>query len=461
RVEGKGEKFFTLNPNKQMTDKRDEKVRDILESVSNHEDNHTSGLFGLASYEEEQLVKRFDEKNWTTKLNAILLEATHVKSSSELYDLLLQLYPSFDDVAGINGFESLIATESVEELAGFLRKIDIDTSDYGKHVTLLIDLHKLSDSVKLGDFLSVFSDTAPKNVFVSFMSDASTIDTHHRLVKQLVRMFSSKKIRINLQNTDLKKAPLIPGRAGMYGLDDSEWEEYMQFEKERVIGICLSETSLYIDMFRFLKEHRSASEFRDFVLKAAKTLITGTASKRRMSDSLFSRLNDLNAPYQSKFFAYSRNYIRLWNYNIDTEEEEFDNLINLLQGCEQALTEFSKSEETIFKSCGIPIHVNLCMSSTFKRFDRGFLSPRKYTKFTIKSESDLDSKHFKEYIDKREQVLRIFKSIDRVRFFRSPNFEPREVLAEFLHLLRGCKLPFFAYDFRARKGELTLDDFFG
>lgn len=462
RVEGKGEKFYSLNPNKQTKDDNDEKVKDILESVSSHLfNNDNSNTFGLASYEEKYMVKRFDEKNWSSKLNALLIETEHLTNAKELYDRLLKLYPIFNDVIGLNGFEKTVDKESIEELTGFLRKIAVDTSDYGKQITLLINLKHIKDSVKLSDFLKVFSDTAPENIFISFLSDTATLDTHHRLLKQLIRMFSTQKIRINLQNTEVKQAPLVPGRAGMYGIDDEEWKDYETNYKDKLIGICLAESSLYIDMYHFQKEYQTASEFRDFILKTAKALITSTTSKRRMSDTLFSRVNRLNAPNQSKFFKYSKNHIRLWNYNVDTDEEAFDNLLRLLQGCSQALKEFSKSEETIFKSCGIPIYVNLWLSSTFTRFDRKFLSPRKYTKFTIKSENDLHSARFKEYIDRRMQVMRVFKNIDRVRFFRNPNFAPNEVLSEFLHLFRNGKLPFFAYDFRARKGELTLNDFFG
>ncbi|MFW6378742.1 MAG: hypothetical protein ACOCZV_01855 [Nanoarchaeota archaeon] len=462
RVEGRGEKFFSLNPDKELANGKDDKVRTIIESVSTNEGSDiTSDRFGLVPYEQAGIIKRFDEKNWTSKLNAILLNCNLNPSSSKLYDILLNIYPVFNDVTGLHGFERVIAENTLEELAGFLRKANEDTVDYGKYLSLLIDLRMIADPIKLGDFLDIFAELNPTNMYVTFLADMKTVDSHHRLIRQIVNTFAPKKIRINIQNTDLKQAPLIPGRGGMYGIDDSGWSEFLTHYSEDIIGLCFGESSLYIDINRFFKEYDSTSEFRTFVLKAGKMLVSGTASKRRMSDSLFSRLNELNKPFQSKFFIYSRNYIRLWNYRLLSDEEEFATLVNLFQSCKQVLSELSSSEETIFKSCGIPTHINLSLSSTFKRFDKNSLSPRKYTKFTIKSESDFHTTQFKQFLKRREQILRIFSNIDRVRFFRSSTYTSEEVINEFIYILRTTRLPFFAYDFRARKGELTLDDFFG
>lgn len=464
KMEGKGEKFFSLNPEKTVEGKRDKAIKTVFDSVSNLNEE-VFMLSGLESYEEAKFVKKFDSKNWVNKINALIVESQAKPNLKDLYSMISGLYPVFNDVLGVNCFNLIIDKENLQDLNNFIKKADMDTKDYNKYLNLIIDLEKIKDSVKLTDFISGFAEINPERIFLIFRMNSKTLNSHLRFVKQLIKNFSENKIRINIQNTDLKIGPSLIGRAGCYSLTNEEWDFYLKQIKGETIGLCLSETAVYVDVYRFFKSGKSVSEFRDFLLKASRALLLATTTLRKRSDMFFRELNGLNGNNQSKFFSLSYNYIRLWNYSIaekgDVEEEgyEFENFELLIRASIDEINEFCKSEETIFKSCGIPIRFRIALSSTFKRFDEEFLSPRIYTKITIKNIEDFKDEKVVKYLRRRESLVKLFNGADRARFFRAANFTNEEVINELEFLLSQTTIPLFAYDFRSRKGELTLDNF--
>ncbi len=462
RTEGKGEKYFVLNADKEIVSKRDKALRSVLSTINIQETNNVS-LHGLESYEEAKMVKRYDSQNWINRINSLIIESTIRNDISSLYQLVNELYPSYNDVLGLNRFEEVIASGDLQDLRAFIKKCDIDTRDYNKYINLLIDLSNVKDAVKLSDFIESFASINPEKMFVVFKANSRTISNHTRFIKQLIKHFAANKIRINIQNKDLKEAPYMIGRAGAYTFNDDEWVSYEDEFKGRTIGLCCSETSLYIDVHRFFREKKSFSEFRSFILKAAKALLTASTAQRKKSDVFFKTLNDLNKGYQNRFFAYSHNYIRLWNFDLSQfpglDKEEHKNFEALIKSCAEDINEFCKSEETIFKSCGIPIRFEVVLSSAFRRFDPEFLSPRKYKKVTVKGIHDFQEPELLEYLRRREELISVFRQNDRVRFFRAPNFSYEEVISEFNFLLNGFNIPLFSYDFKPRIGELTLDSF--
>lgn len=461
RTEGKGEKFFMLTERSPITDKRKRKIDAVLQSASVLEDE-TNTLFGLESYEEQKIIKRFDHKNWISKINSFIIDSDTCKDLNDLYAKIVQTYPVFNDVVGIYDFQKIIDQQDLKDINPFIKKIDIDTKDYNKYINLLIEMNDVKDSVKLTDFVSSFSEINPDKIFIIFKTNQKSISNHTRFIKQLIKFFSDAKIRINIQNAEIKNAPMMIGRAGTYVYNEDDWQQYLKSYKGKIIGMCSSEASVYVDVYRFFNEKKAYSEFREFILKAAKALLLATTKQRRKSDAYFKILNDLNGNYQTKFFSSSQNYIRLWNYDVSSVEEKddrFENFESVLKVSSEKLAEFCKAEETIFKSCGIPIRFKVVLSSAFKRFDKEFLSPRKYNKVTLKGIKDFEDSQLNEYLRKRERLVKIFEGGDRVRFFRSTNFTPEETLNEFNYILTHYAYPLFTYDFNARKGELTLDNF--
>jgi hypothetical protein len=463
RVVGKGEKFFALNSDKVVKDKKGVAVQRVVESMSSMKDD-VPALSGIEEYEDNKIVKRFDYQNWLTKINSFVIECSRIHSMKKLYDTVNELFPIFNDVIGLLDFQDVVDKSSVEEQTNFLRKVNIDTKDYNKYINLIFDLTKIKNYVKMSDFFDVFADVNPDKVFVIFQTNSKTLSSQNRLINGVIKNFSDKKIRVNIQNIDLHKAPYIVGRAGSYTFDEQDWDKYCADVRGKTVGACCSETSIYIDIYRAFKDRVNYSEFRDLIMKTAKALLLATSSQRKRSDSLFRPVNKLNNGYQSKFFSFSYNYIRLWNYDLlFSQEQDKDSgfLIfnDLLMSAVDELDEFCKSEETIFRSCGIPIRFKIVLSSAFRRFDKDFLSPRIYKKVLIKSLSDYYSDVVVRDIRRRESLYKVFKGGDRVRFFRDSKSLPEEIISEFHFLLTNHYLPFFTYDFRSLSGEVTLDSF--
>ncbi|MCF7866574.1 hypothetical protein K9M18_04040 [Candidatus Woesearchaeota archaeon] len=467
KVEGKGEKFFNLN-SKQLSEgnKKNKEVKTMIDSVSHLNDTSVL-LAGIEEFEEKKIIKRFDEKEWTNKINSFIIRSNYCNSVKDMYYLLLDIYPVFNDVVGLYGFEHLIDRESILELNNFIKKIDLDTKDYNKHINLIIDISKVQDSVKLTDFIATFCETNPERIFIMFRANTKSFNNHIRFMRQMIKYFSENRIKINMQNLDINKAPYLVGRAGAYTMPIGDWVEFEDYFLEKTVGVCFSETSLYVDIYRYFKQGLPLSGLRDFLIRASKALLLATTAQRKKSDILFSNLNKLNGKYQSKFFLYSFNYIRLWNYDVDmhnegsqkSDEITIEEFITILSSIVEEIDEFCKSEETVFKSCGIPIRFRIALSSAFRRFDKGFLSERAYKKININHISDFNSDEIIKFMRKRESLLRVFKGGDRIRFFRSPSFTPDEIVDEFVYVMNSFNIPFFTYDFRERKGEVTLDNF--
>ncbi|MFA6090108.1 MAG: hypothetical protein WC755_09705 [Candidatus Woesearchaeota archaeon] len=315
--------------------------------------------------------------------------------------------------------------------------------------------------------MTAYAELAPENVVIILQTNSKALSNQTRLTSQIIKKFSEYKLRINIQNKDIHKAPYLIGRAGTYTFDDEEWNQYLENIKGKTLGLCCSNTSIYIDVNKFFKEKHNYAEFRELLLKCARALLLATSMQRKKSDILFKPINIINENNQSKFFSMSYNYIRLWNYGsvfidkstLENEEEKFEKFRNLLESTMTELTEFCKAEETIFKSCGIPIRYKVVLSSAFERFDKEFMSPRTYKKFTVKGLDDFYTETAIKDIRQRESLFRIFNGGDRIRFFRDRNFTPEEVISEFNFLLNTFNLPLISYDFESLKGEVTLNNF--
>lgn len=466
RSEGKGEKYFIFNGDKQIKTDKEEKTKRLIESFSTLK-QETSFLSGLEQYEHDKILKKFDPQNWLTKLNAYILESSMYPDTKKLYELITNLYPTYNDVLALNDFQTVIDKEDLDLLTNFLKKINIDSKDYDKYINLIIDLTQIKNAVKLSDFLSSYSELEPQNIVIILQTNSKALSNQTRIVSQIIKNFSEHKLRINLQNKDIHKAPYLMGRAGTYTFNDDEWNQYLDNIKGKTLGLCCSNTSIYIDVNKFFKERHNYTEFRDLLLKCARALLLATSMQRKKSDIIFKPINTINENNQSKFFSMSYNYIRLWNYGsvfidnltLEYKENEFEKFRNLLESTLTELNEFCKAEETIFKSCGIPIRYKVVLSSAFERFDKEFMSPRTYKKFTVKGLDDFYTETAIQDIRQREDLFRIFNGGDRVRFFRDRNFTPEDIISEFNFLLNTFALPLISYDFESMKGEITLNNF--
>ena len=415
-------------------------------------------LHRLERYQQQGILTGYDTQGWHSRLNAVLLDIRDDDDAVSLQTRIATVMRSVNDVIGLHGVEKLLMGEDLQSLTNMLKQLDIDTRDSNKQVSLHFDLTAIPVSGYVEDFFEAYSLLAPPNVNVVLGVTAKTLDRHQHLMKGLVRWFAQATLKINLHNKDVHEAPIIIGTAGVYTLQDEEWQTYLDELQGKTIGLCLCQTSAGVDVHRFLREHHNPKEFREFILKIAREMVESNTQQRKRADMYCADLNNLQDEPHA-FFRFSNNLIRLWNY--DWEGSEYEYFVDLLRTTSEQLAEFCRTEETIFKSCGLPIRFNTSMASMFSKFQPGFFSKRRYRKLTVTGLRVLKSEGMRRFIEARERIASLVNNHDRLRLFRATPAEPSEVSEEMRHVLKEDSLPHVTFDFAERRDNLTLDRFFG
>ena len=448
-IKGKGEKYFALGieEGEMIVERKHKKIVISKPSIS-------TSL--IEEYEARNIVHKFDPDNWVNKLNCILLESTNYTGVNKFYDLVYGCFSEINDVLGLNNFEHLIQNSSLENLEEVLKKLDVDTRDHERFVSLIINVKNILDDKKMSGFIKSFVKINPRNVVLVFKTESKELRSHKTLFKDIVSELSSEEIKINIHNRKIHNAPIIIGKAGPYTLREDEWQDYEENIRGKTLGLVIANTSIAIDVNRFFKENLSSKEFRKLILKTAKTLLKVNTTQNKKCNEYFKRLNELNKPYTKKFFAHTRNYIRFWNY--DWREKKQEHLLELLESTSQEIKKFCSTQQTIYKACGIPFNFDIVFSSVFRKYTQN-LSTRRYIKTTVKKFKDYHSPEIVNFIETREKLFKIFNGGDRIRFFRSEEFNPEDVIKELVFLMNTYELPLITYDFKERRGEMKLTSF--
>ncbi|MBN2053068.1 hypothetical protein JW756_06190 [Candidatus Woesearchaeota archaeon] len=448
-VHGKGEKYFSLSieQGEIVIEKKHKRIVLSKPSIS-------TGL--IDEYEAKGIVHKFDQENWVSKLNCILLESTNHTGINKFYDLVYSCFSETNDALGLNNFEHLILNSTPDNLDEILKKMDMDTKDHERLVNLIINVRNISDDQKVLDFIKLFVEIKPKNVFLVFKAEPKEFRAHEKLFKGIISEFNKADMKLNVHNKKVHDAPFIMGRTGVYTLLDNEWKEYENLTRGKVIGLAIANTTITIDINRFFKDEPDANQARELIIRTAKTLLKINGAQKKKADEYFRRIDDLNKPYTRRFFTYSKDYIRFWNYDLKLKSQS--HLLELLESVRDDVKKFCSAQQTIYKSCGMPSHFNIVFSSAIKRYSSA-LSPREYSKATIRKFKDYDSQEINDFINTREALCKIFEGGDRIRFFRSGEFTPDDIIHELAFLMNTYDLPLITYDFKERRGDAKLTSF--
>ena len=448
-VKGKGEKYFSLgiDEGELVIEKKHKKIIIAKPSVS-------TGL--IDEYENKGIVHKFDPDSWVNKLNCILLESTNYDGINKFYSLVYNCFSEINDALGLNNFEHLVQNSSSENVEEVLKKLNLDTKDYERIVSIIINVKNIHDEKKMTDFIKAYVRINPQNVVLIFKTESKEIKTYEKLFKTIVSEFAEEEIKLNIHNRKVHSAPIIIGRLGPYTLREDEWRDYEESVRGKTIGLVIANTSIAIDVHNFFKQGLDNKRFRELILRTAKTLLKISTTQIKKANDYFKRLNELNKPYNKKFFGYSKNYIRLWNYDLREKGEE--HLLELLESAKQEIKNFCSTQQTIYKACGIPFKFDIMFSSVFKKYTQA-LSPRRYMKMTVRRFRDYHLPETSNFISTRERLFKIFDGCDRIRFFRSGEFTPQDVTRELIFLMNSYELSLLTYDFKERRGELKLTSF--
>ncbi len=450
KIRGKGEKYFALaiEEGELVIEKKHKKIIISKPSVS-------TSL--IDKYEAQKIIHKFDPAGWVNKINCILLESHLHTGLNKFYDLIYKCFSEINDAIGLNNFGYMIENSSQDNLREFIKKIDIDTKDHERYVSLILNMKNIRDDKKTGEFIKAFAETNPRNVSLILKTESQQIRNHKPLFNTIIDALSEEEIKLNIQNNRVHRAPIIIGKAGPYTLKKEEWHDYKHNIRGKTKGLAISNTTIAIDVHRFFQQELGVKDFRSLLLKAAQTLLKINTTQKKKANEYFKILNNLNKPYTKKFFAYSKNYMRFWNY--DWREKKHEHIIELMESSKNEINNFCKTQQTIYKACGIPFNFDIVFSSVFSKYTQD-LSSRRYIKTSIHKFQDYHDPLVSSFISTREKLFKIFEGGDRIRFFRTKSFEPEELIRELSFLMNTYALPLITYDFKERKGGTKLTSYF-
>lgn len=450
KIAEKGEKYFTLKAGEGDTiiGKGYKKILVTKPAItSTYMDKH----------EIKDIMKKYEEDSWITRFNSILLECGKIQDVDRTYELITESFTVINDAVALNEFEVILNHAEEKSLKEFLDRISRDTDNFNKTVSIIIGLGQAGNGIY--PFIEHYAKIRPKRVNIIFNLGNKDVQKCSKALGYIFENFSESKIKVNFKNNDIISAPHFKGRAGIYNFDEQDWSVYTKKFKGSVTSIGCSQSQIALNINKFFEVYQTDTEFREAVLDAAKTLLYANMVQRRKSNEYFKNINNINYPHSADFYKFSRNYIRFWNYDWHKDIQENHNLFDLIRSTKEIVDNFCYSEETIFKSCGVPIRFRIAFSSAFRNFDTKFMGERDYKKFTISRSEDYYTGEIKGFLEAREKMFEIFDGGDRLRIFHKSDFAINDILHEMGILLNAYKVPLFTYDFSGLKGTVKLTNF--
>ncbi|MGV8172542.1 MAG: hypothetical protein ACP5OA_07675 [Candidatus Woesearchaeota archaeon] len=411
----------------------------------------------IEQYETKGVMKKYEESSWINRFNSILLECSKIQDIHRLYEIMTELSTIVNDAIALNDFEIIVNSSNDNSIKEFLDKISRDTENFNKTVSIIINISQANNNIH--HFLEYYTKLKSRKTNIIFNISKRDVQKCSKVLGQIFEEFSESKIKINFKNNDIVSAPHFKGRAGIYNFDEDEWNVYLKKYKGSVTSISCSQSQIALNINKFFETYKTDTEFREAVLDAAKTLLFANTIQRRKSNEYFKSMNTINYPSSTDSYKFSRDYIRFWNYDWHKDMQENNNLFELIKSTKELVETFCYSEETIFKSCGVPIRFKIAFSSAFRNFDAKFMGERDYKKFTISRAEDYYTSEIKEFLDAREKMFQIFDGGDRLRIFHKSDFAMNEIMHELGILLNAYKVPLFTYDFSGLKGTVKLTNF--
>lgn len=412
----------------------------------------------IEGYEQQNLLLKYEPATWINRVNSIILETRKFSSFKELNDAIQACFANINDTVALNDFETFLKNAEEDNHQNFIKKYKQETDDYGKNMTIILDITNLKDKDKVLNFLYVYTKIKPRHITVIFDTRLNELNNNIEFFKEVIELFYNRKIKLYIKNQDLYDAPYFIGRAGPYTIDPDEWKIYKRQYQDKMAGLVCSMSSVGIDMNRFLTEYKDFNQFREVIMKIAKALLFANSLQRRKSEEYFREIMKISDVYTKEFFYFSKNYIRFWNYGWKEKPETY--YFDLLKNTKEIIDNFCSSEETIYLSCGMPMRYKIAFSCSFSAFVKDKFTKKKFPPLQINKVEDFYSKEVKEMLEEKEKIFEIFDGGDRLRIKRSGDINANDICREFGIIINTYKIPFFCYDFDVIKsGNLKLTSF--
>jgi len=397
-------------------------------------------------YEDLGIVQHHPDIEWVSRVHSVVLNADLFESLTALNATIQHIAPAVNDTIAINNFQTMINTKQLSSLQNFLVFTNNLLRDYNQKLSLIMNVSYLNVE-RFNAVLKTLSLLPSRVINIVLKLNHKSMSSLDVLLSKSLKLFMDNNFKLNIHNANAFKGVLYPGRAGVYALHKNV---------KNALGVVSSATSIGIDVKRFTEKLKTFTAFRKLSLAAAKTLLLITSIQFKTFKQNIKRLQILSRENPAIVFSHSKSYVRLWNY--DWEGVEKNNLLDLMLSVRETLKIFARSEEMIYKSCGLPMKFNIGLSSAFKTYKLKFLSKKHYFKQRVYSLKDLTSPVMKNFLRVRERLINIFEGADRVRIFHA-SASPEKIFEEVSYLTTTTNLPLISFDFTAKPRDLKLTQF--
>ncbi|MGM5482129.1 MAG: hypothetical protein ACQESF_01580 [Nanobdellota archaeon] len=453
KIGSKGRKYFTLNlrEGEELVFRKKKKRLYISKP-------HLRAM-PIEGYEHKNIVFKYEPDTWISRVNALLIQSDKF-SINELFRTVVDCFSNVNDVVCLNDFERIVQVSEQREVNAFLRDLALECHDYGRYVTLVIDIKNMRDGKGILQLLETYKSIKQDRITFIFEVTTKDIQNHWYFFEDVIKLFEKISVPLYIKNKDLQPAPHMVGRAGPYTFDSKDWEQYknkyVQYSKGVVCGFC----SIAVDVRRFFQKVRKMDEFRKIISNSMKSLFLANSAQRAHAQEYFRNILRLNTTSPNEFFNIGRNYIRFWNYGWKQPDLDQQLVVNLIKSTRKEVTDFCLTQESIYRACGMPTQFKAAFSCAFSGFSKEKFSEKDYRKTKINDIGELYSGSLKEIMKNKEEIGSTFDGGDRARLVRRGQIKPSEVVRELDLIVNLYKIPLFCYDVGNKSsGELKLTNF--
>ena len=438
----RGKKYYSWNLQSGQKIQFLGKKKIIVESQGNYAQN-TRVPDEESRYESEGLVAKYKKSSFGRYVDAYMIQCNNVDENRLVR--ILEHAKANNAIAFYNPALELLSPRILKILKSM-------SANSGVGYSAVFDIQKGEYNItSFRETLSVCIDNSIIPIIIASPNDIIS-KTERPFIESAVRLAMEKNSIIYVQNSDVKKSPMFLGSAGVYSFSDKGYEEASA--KKDAYALACAQNSVLIDVARFLQNY-SIRTLRDAIIQSANQLFK--ANLLLKDDSLNNYSDDIVG---EEFLSLSRDYIRFWNYGLKQPGVEQENVMLMLKSARETLKGYSNAQETIYKTCGMPLRFKLAFSVIFIDEIPPTFSKLLWKRGIVSSLSDIIAKGPGEVLKLKEEASAIFNGGDRTRLIRKSGVETDEILKELSFILKTFSIVLWCIDFSSKSKEITLNNFF-
>lgn len=439
---GKGEKIFGLNltPAGEITIEGMKKIKITISRPP-------LPTLPVEGYEQRGVLRKYEEGTWINRVNSIVIEGASHQRLSTLNNYISNCILLVNDCLYVRDFERFLDEEK-DEIFNFFREISNLINDFGKKIIFSLDFSKIhkKQEKKLENLIKYCNSLQQPPNFI-FRTNPNEIYEKFEIFSRIIENFSSSGAPLILQNSAFR-APYFRGICGVYGFDEGEWKIYEECSRKTSSIVC-SNFTIALDMARFASEFRlRVSSLEEVVRKCCEAMLIGSSIQREKVHEYFRFLLNTNKECLDFVFGFSRNYLRIWNYEWLRKRFDEDVMLSVLERIRKCLNNFCSIEETIYKACGMPIRFKVVLAQAIYDYYKKFFTEPEWERVELRRLEDLyENPSIKSRLTLAEKVGRVLNGGAALELYKMGKLNLDETCRELSYVLTTYRLPLIYVDF--------------